>query len=272
MNNKNIFYSENDLKKMKLVKQEVIKEMKFNEYISLKISQDPENKKKYTDFSKEILEEYPSIKSIQETTYFYKNKDGKIIKEIKKTMKSKISKKSVKKHINPFGDALKNNDDIVTTLSPTDVFIEPVKKYSKHTIPVPEPVLKKDLFGKKINKGSKFKIFSINDSLKNKFKDENKKSGGYKPPGFNNEKNTIVLKNLPEIYVNKDFEYDIKNQFSEFGTILKIKILSNRNNKICKGIGFIDFVKKESVSKVLESKIKFKLCNQIIMVEKKKIK
>ena len=46
MNNKNIFYSENDLKKMKLVKQEVIKEMKFNEYISLKISQDPENKKK----------------------------------------------------------------------------------------------------------------------------------------------------------------------------------------------------------------------------------
>ena len=70
--------------------------------------------------------------------------------------------------------------------------------------------------------------------------------------------------------MDREFENNIKNQFSEFGTILKVKILSNRNNRKCKGIGFVDFLKKESVNKVLESKIKFKLGNQIIMVEKKK--
>ncbi len=272
MNNKNIFYSDDDLKKMKLIKKELIKEMDFREFISLKISKEPGNKKKYVDFSLEILKEYPNIKSIEETTYFYKNKEGKIIKEIKKTMKSRIPKKNVKKNIIPFGDALKNSDDIITTLSPTDVFIEPVKKISKHRIPIPEPVLKNDLFGKKIKKNSKFKIFSIKESSKNKFKDEQKKQFGYKPPGFGSEKNTIVLKNLPEIVVNRDFEHEIKSQFSEFGSILKVKILTNRNNRVCKGIGFIDFVQKESVQKVLESNNKFKLGNYIIMVEKKKKK
>jgi len=187
-------------------------------------------------------------------------------------MKSKISKKNVKKNIIPFGDALKNGDDIVTTLSPTDVFIEPVKKYSKNRIPIPEPVFKNDLFGKKIKKNSKFKIFAIKESSLNKFKDDHKKPSGYKPPGFSTDKNTIVLKNLPEIAVNRDFENEIKSQFSEFGSILKVKILTNRNNRICKGIGFIDFVKKDSVQKVLESNNKFKLGNYIIMVEKKKKK
>ena len=71
MNNKNIFYSDDDLKKMKLIKKIEIKEMGFQDFIALKISKEPTDKKKYLDFSKEILKEFPNIKTIQETTFFY---------------------------------------------------------------------------------------------------------------------------------------------------------------------------------------------------------
>ena len=117
MNNNNIFYTDDDLKKMKIVKIENLGCLNFDEYISLKINLNKYNKQKYLKFSEEIKKEYPYINTIEEKTIFYKNSDNKIIKEIKKVMKSKIPKIKTRKNIKPFGNISNNIDDRDVKLS-----------------------------------------------------------------------------------------------------------------------------------------------------------
>ena len=208
------------------------------------------------------------------------NIDGKEIKRTIKTNKL-CGKKNVLERRNwkPFGEAVNGNKGITTIGAP--VYLElcsnngSYKKKEEYSEPI-KPSLntsskKKASFSLSTFKPSEESLKKTQD-ISNNFKS----SGGYIPSFIKDKINeskdienfSIVVKNFPLDKDKRELEFLIKNLFKQFGTIDRVKVLTNKFTGEVKDIAFVDFCYGIDAQKALKSQEKLMIDYCILSLEK----
>ena len=207
------------------------------------------------------------------TKYF--SETDEYINDLGQTVLRKTKfKRTQRRIINKFGDALIDGNEGVTIKAPEDIHIMSIDEYHKST--------RNDVSINNINSEQKWiprhqregfnhekkEIVPNNQysSSNNQYSSSNN-SNAYKPPRHSNKKISFSIKisNITEDLKPDDFEYIIKKELNLYPT--RIKLMMSKTKDTCLGFAFVDFRNKEDQQNAIKKIEGYIIGYQILSAE-----
>jgi len=220
---------------------------------------------------------YPSVTHQKKRILQYNIEGKKVTRKI--TTNKVYEKKAIleRRKWKPFGDAAKYGNDGITTLG-APVFMEFTSDFNKTKYQSNKPIIdnKEHKPKKKGFTLANYKPSEENIKQANTFSSSMGKTGGYVPAFIKDkiaenkhlENFSIVVKNFPTHMPKNYLEQELKKLFKGYGSIDRIKVLTDKYTQEVKDIAFIDFTYPADALNLLNSNERFTISSCILSLEK----
>tara|TARA_B100000497_G_C7680133_1_gene411449 strand:+ start:1571 stop:2209 length:639 start_codon:yes stop_codon:yes gene_type:complete len=203
------------------------------------------------------------------TKYF--TKTDEYINDLgQKVLRKTNFKRTQRRVIHKFGNALTDGNEGVTIRSPEDIHIMSINDYNKTT--------RNDISINNINSEQRWIPRHLREGFicekeevvpresEKKYSSSNN-SNAYKPPRHSNKlvSFSIKISNITEDLQPSDFEYIIKKELGLYPT--RIKLMMSKTKETCLGFAFVDFRNKEDQQNAIKKIEGYIIGYQILSAE-----